>query len=697
MCRGQEDPGPGWKCLGPSKGDPQFRLFRQADDAGPPHARGDPGGNGKPPKDWPAIVRGFARNLTAERCRQLAGRLGLPEATLRLLPGIGFSAKALHRDQEGGCFTFAEADGAGRPCGLLCRYGGGAKLSLKGSVRGLTLIPGLLENTGPVLVVEGPSCTLAGAALGLPAVGRPSNTGGAEYLAELLRPQPADRPVHVLGEYDPKDTGEWPGLAGCKKVAADLERLLNRAVYWCLPPDKAKDVRAWFLAQGADLGNQDALHDLGRKFLEKIDGKTHREPPGATTATAAPGRPAARVRVLPPFKPFPTEALPSPLREFVTQTALAIGCDASYAALPVLAAVASAIGNQRVLRLKKSWYEVAVIWALIVGDSGTLKSPAYKAAVKPLFRVQRRLFVAYKEKRAAARRAKDDPPDGPERVLTSDCTIERLAELLQDSPRGLLLARDELAGWLGSFTRYRQAGSDLPHWLELWQAGALVVDRKSTERKNVVAERAAVSLCGSIQPGVLARVLASDFFDSGLVARLLLSMPPKVPKRWTECEVHPDTEYAYQELLEALLDLGFDQASSEDRPHVLFLSPEGKAVRTAFYDQWAEVQAEAEGEQAAAYSKLEGYAARFALLHHVVTHVGLHTPDLRPVGSRSFEAGVTLCQWFAHEAQRIYTLFTESDDERDTRRLVPKVVTSRIRRGLACLGSPAHRFAADDR
>jgi hypothetical protein len=59
-----------------------------------------------------------------------------------------------------------------------------------------------------------------------------------------------------------------------------------------------------------------------------------------------------------------------------------------------------------------------------------------------------------------------DPPEKPacRRVVTSDPTIEKLADLLEDNPRGLLVARDELGGWLGSFTRYKgkAGGPDLP-------------------------------------------------------------------------------------------------------------------------------------------------------------------------------------------------------------------------------------------
>jgi hypothetical protein len=63
----------------------------------------------------------------------------------------------------------------------------------------------------------------------------------------------------------------------------------------------------------------------------------------------------------------------------------------------------------------------------------------------------------------------------------------------------------------------------------------------------------------------------------------------------------------------------------------------------------------AEGELAAAFSKLEGYAARFALLHHDVSRVARGQDELVPVERESVEAGVTLCRWFSTEARCIYS------------------------------------------
>ena len=92
---------------------------------------------------------------------------------------------------------------------------------------------------------------------------------------------------------------------------------------------------------------------------------------------AADGAPANR------FEPFPVDALPEPLRGFVAAGAKAIGCDPSYLALPILTALAAAIGNTRRIQLKRGWTAPAMSWAAIVGESGTAKTPAFKLVMRP--------------------------------------------------------------------------------------------------------------------------------------------------------------------------------------------------------------------------------------------------------------------------------------------------------------------------
>lgn len=256
----------------------------------------------------------------------------------------------------------------------------------------------------------------------------------------------------------------------------------------------------------------------------------------------------------PPYAPFPTDLMPDPVGRYVREASAAIGCDPSFVALPLLSALAGAIGNSRRIRLKRTWREPAVIWTAVVGESGSHKSPGVDAALSLLrrrqaramdeFAAQERSFdearLRYKAQLARWRKGPEgqlpEHPKAPRvpRLLCSDVTVPAIAALLHQQPRGLLLARDELAGWLRSV----DASRDVEHWLELHRAGPLIVDRKSGQR-TIHVSRAAVSITGGIQPVTLREALGRRHFDNGLAARLLLAMPPRRVKRWSEAQVSP--------------------------------------------------------------------------------------------------------------------------------------------------------------
>ena len=260
---------------------------------------------------------------------------------------------------------------------------------------------------------------------------------------------------------------------------------------------------------------------------------------------------------------------------------------------------------------------------------------------------------------------KGEPAPIMRRVICADTTIERLAEILADNPRGVLTERDELSCWFGSFTRYkgRGGGTDLPHWLQLHRAGMILYDRKTGDRRTVHVRRAAVSLCGTVQPGILARALGPEHVEAGLAARLLLAWPPRTRKRWTDLRIDPDTEREYELAVEALLAFDFDRDGDGNLvPRAIALAAEAKADWIAWYDRWADRQAEAGPALAAMLSKIEGYAARLALIHHCVSTINAGTADAAPIGAASIRAGIALAEWFAAEAERVYGLFSPEPD-----------------------------------
>jgi hypothetical protein len=405
------------------------------------------------------------------------------------------------------------------------------------------------------------------------------------------------------------------------------------------------------------------------------------------------GRVAVRIEC---FQPFPTEALPEPVRGLVVAGAKAIGCDPSYVALPMLTALAAAIGNTRRIQLKRGWTAPAIIWIAIVGESGTAKTPAFKLVMYPIRERQRKALerhadamrqheadLAHYEKALAEwkrdKKTTDEPPAKPEspqaeRCIVSDTTVEALAPLLLANPRGLLLARDELAGWIGSFDRYAggKGGADAAHWLSMHNGESILVDRKTGNPRTIYVPMASVSVCGGIQPTILHRALGVAHRESGLAARLLLTCPPRKPKRWTEADIDPTAEAEIARLVDRLYELQPTNGDDgEPRPVVIGLTHDAKAVWKAFFNSHAQEHVDLAGELSAAWSKLEEYAARLALVIHYARWAA-DDPELRRadvVDAASMLAGVKLAQWFKGEALRVYSLLRETDDDRERRRL----------------------------
>jgi hypothetical protein len=423
------------------------------------------------------------------------------------------------------------------------------------------------------------------------------------------------------------------------------------------------------------------------------------------------------------------DALPQPIRGFVAAGAKAIGCDPSYLALPLLVALAAAIGNTRRLVLKPGWSVPPILWGAIVGDSGSAKTPAFKSVMRPARERQRKALDRHAEEMkeyeanlarwekdyAAWKRTKgtaDDPPAKPDvphavRYLVSDTTVEALAPILMANPRGLLLSRDELAGWLGSFDRYAGKGAasaDAANWLSMFNAESIIVDRKTGVPRTIHVPDAAMCVTGGIQPGILQRALGAEHRESGLAARLLLAYPPRNAKKWTEAGIDAKAEAELVALFDQLFDLQPAEGNDgKPRPALVRLAAGAKAAWVAYYNAHATEQADLIGDLSAAWSKLEEYAAQLALvLHFVRRAVGdrmLTNVDILDAGSMN--AGIALTEWFKGEARRVYAMLGESDSDRDQRRLVEWIerkggsVTARdVQQGCRWLKEPGAAEAA---
>ena len=273
------------------------------------------------------------------------------------------------------------------------------------------------------------------------------------------------------------------------------------------------------------------------------------------------------------------------------------------------------------------------------------------------------------------------PPDKPieERWSVDDTTIEAIVALLTENRRGLLVATDELAGWIAGFDKYRAAKSsgDVSRWLSMYNASKVRVDRKSGDVRRLYVPQAAVCVTGTIQPGTLSRSIGQEHRDNGLLARLLLAHPPRSPKRWSEFDVDQVQLQRMRDVIARLRSFEFTtDDNGEAVPVIICLSDDAKKLWVEFYNSHDTTLADASGELAAAYSKLEEIPARLALIIHLVRFVADETIDPSVVDPVSVTSAIGLAEWFIHETTRVYKLLDRTAEEQRVAELVDWIRTN---------------------
>jgi hypothetical protein len=404
---------------------------------------------------------------------------------------------------------------------------------------------------------------------------------------------------------------------------------------------------------------------------------------------------------------FPLDLLGSEWAGWCRQAAEAANSPIDYVGAGLLTIAAALIGNARVAKVGSSWTEPPVVWVILVGPPSSGKSPALDPLVKIVEALEAALAKDFeatlRQHDAAAARAKvklkqwtkgledafDDgapvpldavEPDRPKRprIMISDATIESVADIASGNAKGLILVRDEIAGWWRGFNRYGgDGGGDAQFWLQAYGARPFTVDRK-TAAKPIRISRLAVSILGGVQPGVVAGFLRRE--DDGLAARFLW-VYPAARKGFLLSKAAIDHRAASEALLRLWALAGTLGAGDlEPRPCPL---DDDAAIR---FEAWWAATRDRFGDNQGAYGewlgKAGGLALRLALvLEHLwwsasaFNEVGQAESNTVPdfgsgggperIGLKAVQAAITLIDdWAAPHARRVYNVTGITESER---------------------------------
>ncbi len=576
-----------------------------------------------------------------------------------------------YQDREGqtvGCVVRWD-DGGSKDIRPVSRREDGWSVEAMPAPRPLYRLPEIVK-AKTVYVVEGEKAAEAARSIGLAATTSP---GGSNAASKADWSVLAGKEAVILPDNDEA------GRKYAEEVCGILSKLSPPARVRVVhldhhidgtPMEKGDDLVEWIAGQG-DAAEPAVIAQNLVKIVEQTPcavAKNAVEPPLA-------------------YRPFPLETLPDSVSRFVASGAEAIGCDPAFVALPLLSALASAIGGTRALELKKGYRAPSILWTCIVGESGTSKSPAFslamqftrcrEAALQAAYAEamknykEERLFYERDEKAWKNNRNETGPPPKEPapppylRAAVGDVTIEALAPLLQENPRGLLVQWDELAGWFGSHDQYKsKPGGDESKWLSMHSGEGFSVDRKTGVPRTIYVPRAYVSITGGIQPGILGRVLSRRQFESGLAARMLFAWPPRRIARWTTETVDASAKREMEGIFTRLYGLEHCDSEDEPKPKTVTLSSEAGGAWVEFYNAHSTEQEDLQDDLAAAWSKLKELPARLALVLHCVEHAAQQeaSVDEMQVGERTMRDVIALTEWFKRETRRVYEQLDADED-----------------------------------
>ncbi len=426
---------------------------------------------------------------------------------------------------------------------------------------------------------------------------------------------------------------------------------------------------------------------------------------------------------LPPVESFDPVLLPKPLSGWVSDVSERMQVPPDFCAAGAVVIAAALVGRTVGIRPKRQddWTVVPNLWGAVVGNPAMLKSAALAEVMHSLDRLVAKARKVYQAAEAiyeieattaeamkagikerirkaarddneatvrnlVARLKETEAPDEPKpkRYKTEDPTTEKLAELLIDNPRGLLVYRDELSAWLRSLDKQGRE-ADRAFYLESWNGtGSFEIDRIG--RGSLLVPALCVSILGGIQPGPLRSYVyeaarGGEGAD-GLLQRFQLLVWPDPPRSWSNVDRWPDAAkeraFTVYERLDALSPkaAGATDDGEGSMPALRFV-PEAQEI----FDEWrGELETCLRGDELS--PSLESHLAKYrslmpslALVFYLISVVNGAVEAAGGVNAEAVLRATAWCEYLETHARRLYA------SAEDTALEGARVLLGRIRKG----------------
>ena len=371
--------------------------------------------------------------------------------------------------------------------------------------------------------------------------------------------------------------------------------------------------------------------------------------------------------------PFPLEVFPNFIQHVITELNHTNYFPIDFMGLGVLVATATAIGNSRQIKLKNNWHEIPSLFAVLVGDSSSKKTPSFKDfALQPILKKQGAAKEEYKsalfeweERKKAAEENKEDfkePPPIMKEYYVSDMTFECLVPIHINNPRSILAYKDELVSWFRTFNQYRK-GADQQGWLSIYSGSPLKVNRRS-EKEPLILERPSISVIGGIQTGLLCELAGENRDKDGFMFRLLYAFADPIEKEeWNDNEIDMGLIKEYECVIEHIYKIPY---ADESDCVILSFSDAAKALWVKFFNKIKVEESKAKKKndevKLSMLGKLIQQTARLALILEMLFY-GCNESGGHEISEKAMKGAIALANYFKFTGEYAYQLAKDTEPE----------------------------------
>ena len=371
---------------------------------------------------------------------------------------------------------------------------------------------------------------------------------------------------------------------------------------------------------------------------------------------------------------LPIDGMPPFIREYITTCTETFNTPRDFWAGAAIMATALGIGDK--IQLVGRYNNVPILWMNCIGDVSSGKTEAIDFSLKPFEELDSKTAEQFKRdyleyETIESMTAKDRREAGIDKIskpvcfqyIVKDSTPEALNQVHSINLRGLMIARDELQGWLDDFNRYSKSGEQ-SNMLSSFNRIRMVTNRKSGGIDSVLEiPKPCIFVFGGMQPDLITKIAADNRAENGFLARFCNVWPDHSKKPgYNKKSVPEELKKQWEEYVINLTKIS--TASN------IYISDQAENLYKDWFDANAEISnSEESGYLKGVYGKLDIIALRLAIVIY-----GMHQQNGREysnqVSADEMAAAISITEYFRATALKVYHKLFDNNNEPSKKEII---------------------------